>query len=147
MRSWCSLSAYKMRCNVRKPPSNMSSQRRSACAFRSVWSESSIGAFCIANDAQFRHADNADSDQTARLCGLIWVYVEHRYQKVRFFTLRLKSLTLKNTSLNREPDDTVEYITLASLFSYVCPNNKYISRDESTYAPPKTQISLRIRSV
>ena len=38
---------------------------------RAVGSESSIGAFWIVNDAKFRHADNEDSDQTARKRRLI----------------------------------------------------------------------------
>ena len=29
------------------------------------WSVSSLGAFCIATDAKFLHADNEDADQTA----------------------------------------------------------------------------------
>ena len=33
---------------------------------RAVWSESSIGALWIAKDTNFLHADNEDSDQTAR---------------------------------------------------------------------------------
>ena len=41
-------------------PSNMCAQRR----FRS---ESSLGAFWIAKDAEFLHAGNEDSDQTARM--------------------------------------------------------------------------------
>ena len=38
---------------------------------RAVWSESSLGAFCIVKDAKFLHADNEDSDQTARMRRLI----------------------------------------------------------------------------
>ena len=38
---------------------------------RAIRSESSLGAFCEANDAKFLHADNKDSDQTARMCRLI----------------------------------------------------------------------------
>ena len=33
----------------------------------SVWSESLLGAFWIEKDAKFLHADNEDSDQTARM--------------------------------------------------------------------------------
>ena len=42
-------------------PSDMCTQRkfRSACAFV-VWSESALGAFWIAKDATFLHADNED---------------------------------------------------------------------------------------
>ena len=39
---------------------------------RAVWSESSLGAFfLIAKDAMFLHADNEDSDHTARMRRLI----------------------------------------------------------------------------
>ena len=39
-----------------------------------VWSESSAGAFWIANDAKFLHADNEDSKQAARMSRLFCVY-------------------------------------------------------------------------
>ena len=42
-----------------------------------VWSESSIETYLIAMDAKFIHADNKDSDQTAQICRLIWVFVGH----------------------------------------------------------------------
>ena len=42
---------------------------------RAVWSESSLGIFCIAKDTKFLHPVNEDSDQTARICKLIWVFV------------------------------------------------------------------------
>ena len=42
---------------------------------RAVWSESLLGAFWIAKDAKFLHAGNEDSDQTARMRRLIWVFV------------------------------------------------------------------------
>ena len=35
---------------------------------RAVWSESSLGAFWIAKDATFFHADNEDSNQAAWIC-------------------------------------------------------------------------------
>ena len=50
---------------------------------RAVLWESLLGA-------KFLHADNEDSDQTARMRRLIWVFVGRIYQKVRFITLRLK---------------------------------------------------------
>ena len=50
---------------------------------RAVWSESSLGVFWISKDAKFLHADNEDSDQTARVCRLIWFFVERTCQKVR----------------------------------------------------------------
>ena len=44
---------------------------------RAVWSESSLGAIWIANDAMFLHADNKGSDQTALMRRLIWVRWTH----------------------------------------------------------------------
>ena len=41
---------------------------------RAVWSESSLGAFWIAEDTKFLHADKEYSDQTARMRRLIWVF-------------------------------------------------------------------------
>ena len=55
---------------------------------RAVWSESSLGAFWIAKDARFLHADNEDSDQTAQMRRLIWVFVGRTCQKVHFLKLR-----------------------------------------------------------
>ena len=54
-----------------------------------VWLESSLGAFWIARDAKFLHAENEDFDQPVRMRRLIWVCVLRRSQKVRFLTLRL----------------------------------------------------------
>ena len=51
---------------------------------RAVWSESSLDAFCIAKDANFLHADNEDSNQTARMRRLIGVFVGCTCQKVNF---------------------------------------------------------------
>ena len=42
---------------------------------RAVWSESSQGAYWIAKDVEFLHADNEDSDQAARMSRLIWVFI------------------------------------------------------------------------
>ena len=42
---------------------------------RAVWSESSLGACWKTNDALFLDADDWDSDQTARMPLLIWVFV------------------------------------------------------------------------
>ena len=56
---------------------------------REVWSESSLGAFWVAKAAKFLHADNEDSDQIAQRRSLIWVFVGHTCQKVRFLTLSL----------------------------------------------------------
>ena len=38
---------------------------------RAFWSESSLGAFWIARDTMFVHADNKDTDQIARIRRLI----------------------------------------------------------------------------
>ena len=59
---------------------------------RAVWSESSLGAFWIAKilDANILHADNEDSDQTARMRRLIWIFDGRTCQRVRFLTMRLK---------------------------------------------------------
>ena len=56
---------------------------------RAVWSEPSLGAFWIAKDSKFRHADNEDSDQIARMRRLIWVFVGGACQKVRLLSLCL----------------------------------------------------------
>ena len=54
--------------------SHLSAQRRniqiSLCT-TAVQSESSLGVFLITKDAKFLHADNEDSDQTARMRRLI----------------------------------------------------------------------------
>ena len=55
---------------------------------RAVWSESSLCAFRIANDAKFIRENNEDSDQTARMRRLIWVFAGRTCQKVRFLTSR-----------------------------------------------------------
>ena len=39
-----------------------------------VWSESSLGAFWIAKDANLLHADNNDIDQATRMRRLFWVF-------------------------------------------------------------------------
>ena len=55
-----------------------------------VWSESSLGAYWIAQDPKFLHADNEDSDRTARMRRLVCVVVGRIYRKERVLTLRLK---------------------------------------------------------
>ena len=47
---------------------------------RAVWSEFSLGAFWIAKVAKFLHADNENSDQTAR----IWVVVGAHVRRYAF---------------------------------------------------------------
>ena len=66
---------------------------------RAVWSESSLGALRIANDAKFLHADNEDSDQTAQMRRLIWDFVGRARQKVRWLTLRFEYATEKHKLL------------------------------------------------
>ena len=61
---------------------------------RAVWSESSLGAFCIAKDATVLEADNEDSDQTALIRRLICVFDGRTYKKVRFLKLRLVCIYL-----------------------------------------------------
>ena len=56
---------------------------------RAVWSESSLGALWIAKNTNFLHADNEDSDQTARMRRLIWVFIGRTCKKVHFLTLLL----------------------------------------------------------
>ena len=71
--------------NVHMHPTKIQIRLRK-CA---VWSESSLGAFKIANDAKFLHADNEDSDQTVRMCSLIGVFVGRICQQVCFLMLRV----------------------------------------------------------
>ena len=56
---------------------------------RAVGSEYSLGAIWIAKDVKFLHADNDDSNQTARMRSLIRVIVGRICQDLRFRTLRL----------------------------------------------------------
>ena len=56
--------------------------------FRAVWSESSLGVFWITKDVKSLLVDNEDTDQTARVCRLIPVFVGRTYQKVCFPSLR-----------------------------------------------------------
>ena len=51
---------------------------------RAGWSESSLGAFWIAKDAKFLHANNKDSEQTAWMRRLIVVSVGRRCREVCF---------------------------------------------------------------
>ena len=50
---------------------------------RAVWSETSLGALWIVNDARIVHEDNEDSDQTIRL---MCVFIGRTCQKARVFT-------------------------------------------------------------
>ena len=51
---------------------------------RVVWLETSLGSFRIAKDAKFLQADNEDSDQTAQMRRLIWVFVGPRRSEGTF---------------------------------------------------------------
>ena len=61
---------------------------------RAAWSESSLGSFSIAKDVNILHADNDLSDQTARMCRLIRVFIRRKCQKISFLMLRLKCYEL-----------------------------------------------------
>ena len=58
------------------------------------WSESSLGTFWLVIDAKFLHADNEDSDRTAQMYRLIWVFVGRSHQKAHFHTLRPYDLSI-----------------------------------------------------
>ena len=77
--------------NVRKVLHVRPAKIQISLRIRAVWSESSLGAFCIAEDAKFVHANNENSNQIARMRRLIWVFVRHACQKVRFLMLWLIS--------------------------------------------------------
>ena len=66
-------------------PSHMCAQRRlrSACTFAQS-DQNLLGLLWIAKDEKL-HADNEDSDLTARMRRLIWVFVGSTCQKVLFF--------------------------------------------------------------
>ena len=66
-----------------------------------VWSESSLESFWIAKDAKFLHANKEDSDQTLRMCRLIWVFVRCAYRKVRFLTLLLIHLSISSIASDK----------------------------------------------
>ena len=76
--------------NVRKRPfvHVRPAKTQISLCIRAVWSESSLGAFCIAKDAKFLHAYNEYFDLTARVRRLIWVYTGSMRQKVRFLAWR-----------------------------------------------------------
>ena len=77
---------------------------------RADWWESSLSAVWKAKDAKFLHADNADSDQTARMHRLFWVFVWRICQKVCFLTLRAHVCVLfcsnRNNLINTDLTDS-----------------------------------------
>ena len=81
--------------NVRKRTSKQYTQRRfrSACAF--AQSDQNLHwRFWIVKDAKFLHADNEDSNQTAPMRRLIWIFGRHANRKVRFLTFRFLFIML-----------------------------------------------------
>ena len=81
-RIWAATSVKRTFENVR--PAKIQISLR-ICA---IWSESSLAAVWVANDAKCRHAENEDSDQTGRMRRLSWVSIRRTWQKFRFLTLR-----------------------------------------------------------
>ena len=70
----------------------------------------------ILNSQKFLHADNEDSDQTARMRRLIWVFVGRTCKKVRFLTFRLKWLSQAFSDQKELP----VYLTLVMLDKLRC---------------------------
>ena len=69
---------------------------------RAGWSEPSLDAFWIAKDEEFfLHADKEDSDQTARVRRLIWVFSGCTFQNNRFLMLIFISFLSKSELSNR----------------------------------------------
>ena len=79
--------------NVREsehiPSDRCSKQRcRSACAFAD-YSECLPETFWITKNVNFLQVKNEDSDQTVRMCRLIYVFIGSSCQKVCFLMLQL----------------------------------------------------------
>ena len=70
---------------------------------RTVWSEFSKGASGTAKDAKFLHADIEDSDQTARMRRLIWVFVGRTCQKLRFLKLWFRRVNTRKKQEAHRP--------------------------------------------
>ena len=70
------------------------------CWVRVVGLQSSPGALWLAKDARFLHADNADSDHTARMYKLIWVFVRSTPQEVCLLPLQFFSVCFKYLGRN-----------------------------------------------
>ena len=107
-------------------------------------SESSLGAFWIAQDAKVLHVDKEDSDQTAHPRSLIWIFVERTCQKVRFSrngTFVSKAASGGTAKINQ----TVEMWRLYGDFT----RSVWALRKHTFWhvRPTKTQICLRIRAV
>ena len=87
---------------------------------RTVWSVFLLGIFWIAKDATSFRADNGDSNQTAQMRSLIWVFVVRSCQEVNCLTLWSKypgTLTLYHTYILKSntpiwhTDDILEILT------------------------------------
>ena len=78
-----------MKCNVKKRTFCHVRQAKIQISLRirAVWSESSLGAFWIAKDSKFRHADNDGYDWSVQMRRLIWVFAGRTCQKLRFLSL------------------------------------------------------------
>ena len=63
---------------------------------RAVWAESSLHAFWIIKYATFLHADNEDSDKTARMRMLICVFARGTGRMVHFLAFTCKCRLLIN---------------------------------------------------
>ena len=67
-------------------------QRPTTYLLRAVWLQSSLSACRNFAVLAIQNAQNEDSDLTVRMRRLIWVFAGRTYRKVRFMTLRFKSL-------------------------------------------------------
>ena len=64
-----------------------------------VWSESSLPSWRNLASLAFQTAPKEDSDQTARMRRLIWIFAGYRCLKVRLLTLRLSCIFRPNPKL------------------------------------------------
>ena len=119
---------------------------------RAVWSKYSLGAFWKTKEVKFLRSDNEDSDQTAHMRRLIWVFVERTCQKVRFLTFWLnfnkislgfctktenkKKKTKKKHELHFDNRYIVEHIS-----------NANVDQNEKRLKTLKIETSLSIRTV
>ena len=97
------------RINVRKSSfgHERSAKIQISLRIRAVWSESSLDAFWIAKDAKFVHAGIEESDLTARMRRLIWVFGQTL--KVTFFrvTAQIDSQRFVRTNANNGNPDSL----------------------------------------
>ena len=78
--------------NVRKFPFRHVHQMKTQLSLRifAIWTEFVLSACCDFAPLAIQNALGEDSDQTARMRSLIWIFAERICPKVRFLTLRLK---------------------------------------------------------